>query len=68
MKIEDEIKGRFRNDYHRAIINLTYTVNQLGYQLMQSIKAHGLTEPQYNVLRVLRGFRSEGSISINFIK
>ena len=35
---------------------------------MQSLKAHGLTEPQYNVLRVLRGFRSEGSISINFIK
>ncbi|MCX6303579.1 MAG: MarR family transcriptional regulator [Bacteroidetes bacterium] len=68
MKIDDEIKGRFRNDYHRGIINLTYTVNQLGYQLMQSIKAHGLTEPQYNVLRVLRGFRKEGPISINFIK
>ena len=68
MKIDDEIKGRFRNEYHRGMINLTYTVNQLGYQLMQSIKAHGLTEPQYNVLRVLRGFRKEGPISINFIK
>ena len=50
------------------MINLTYTVNQLSYQFMQSIKAHGLTEPQYNVLRVLRGFRSEGRISISFIK
>lgn len=68
MKIEDEIKGRFRNEYHKGVINLTYTVNQLSYQLMQSIKAHGLTEPQYNVLRVLRGFRSERPISINFIK
>ena len=68
MKIEDEIKGRFRNEYHKGMINLTYTVNKLGYQLMQTIRAHGLTEPQYNVLRVLRGFRNEGPISIGFIK
>ncbi len=68
MRIEDEIKGRFRNEYHKGLINLIYTVNQLSYLLMQSLKAHGLTEPQYNVLRVLRGFRSEGSVSINFIK
>ena len=68
MKIEEEIKGRFRNEYHKGLINMTYTVNQLNYQLMQSIKAHGLTESQYNVFRVLRGFRNEGPISINFIK
>jgi len=68
MNIEDEIKGRFRNEYHRGIINLTYTVNQLSYQLKQTLKVHGLTEAQYNVLRVLRGFRREGPISINFIK
>jgi DNA-binding MarR family transcriptional regulator len=68
VKIEEEIKGRFRNEYHKGLINMTYTVNQLNYQLMQSIKAHGLTESQYNVLRVLRGFRNEGPISINFIK
>ncbi len=68
MKIEDEIKGRFRNEYHKGIINLTYTVNQLSYQLRQSLKEHGISEPQYNVLRVLRGCRSEGPISINFLK
>ncbi|MEI7664268.1 MAG: MarR family transcriptional regulator [Bacteroidota bacterium] len=68
MKIEDEIKGRFRNEYHRGMINLTYTVNQLSYRFMQHIKEHGLTEPQYNVLRVLRGFRGEGPISVGFIK
>ncbi len=68
MKIEDEIKGRFRNEYHKGMINLVYTVNQLGYQFMLTIKAHGLTEPQYNVLRVLRGFRSDGPVSINFLK
>ena len=68
MQIEDEIKGRFRNEYHKGMINLVYTVNQLGYRFMQTLKAHGLSEPQYNVLRVLRGFRSEGPVSINFLK
>ena len=68
MGIEEEITGRFRNEYHKGIINLIYTVNQLKYQMMHYLKAHGLTEPQYNVLRVIRGFRSEGPISINFLK
>jgi DNA-binding MarR family transcriptional regulator len=68
MKIEEEIKGRFRNEYHKGLINLVYTVNQLSYQLRQTLREHGLTEPQYNVLRVIRGFRSEGPVSINFIR
>jgi DNA-binding MarR family transcriptional regulator len=68
MKIDDEIRGRFRNHYHRALINLVFTANQMSYRLRQTLKVHGLSEPQYNVLRVLRGFRSEKPLSINFIK
>ena len=68
MKIEDELKGRFRNDYHKGMINLTYTVKQLSYDFQQELKKHGLTEPQYNILKILRGFRSEGPISLGFIK
>lgn len=68
MKIEDEIKGRFRNEYHKGAINLTYTVKQLTYHFLQSLKKHGLSEPQYNILRVLRGFSSEGPASIGFLK
>ncbi len=68
MKIEDEIKGRFRNEYHKGLINLTYTAKQLSYEFYQSLKKHGLAEQQYNVLRILRGFRSEAPLSINFIK
>ncbi len=66
--IDEELKGRFRNDYHRGIINMTFTLNQLKYQFLQHLKKHGLTEPQYNVLRVLRGFRAEGAVSIGFLK
>ena len=68
MKIEDELKGRFRNEYHKGLINLTYTCKQLSFKFYQSLKKHGLAEPQYNVLRVLRGFRSEVPLSIGFIK
>ncbi len=68
MKIEDEIKGRFRNEDHKGAINLIFTVKQLGYRFLQSLKKYQLTEPQYNILRVLRGFRSEGPASINFLK
>jgi DNA-binding MarR family transcriptional regulator len=67
MKIEDEIKGRFRNDFHKGIINLIFTTNQLNHGFLQVVKKHGLSIQQYNVLRVLRGFRSQPS-SIGFIK
>ena len=68
MKIEDELKGRFRNERHKALINLTFTEKQLTYSMLQVLKKHGLTEPQYNILRVLRGFRSKGPSSIGFLK
>lgn len=68
MKIEEELKGWFRNEYHKGLINIAYTSKQLGYSFVQSLKKHGLAEQQYNVLRILRGFRSEAPLSIGFIK
>jgi len=35
---------------------------------LSSLKKHEITEQQYNVLRILRGFRSEAPLSIGFIK
>lgn len=68
MKIEDELKGRFRNEYHKGFINLAYTTKQLSYKFFETLRKQDITEPQYNILRVLRGFRSEGPLSIGFIK
>jgi MarR family transcriptional regulator, multiple gene regulator MgrA len=68
MSLEDEIKGRFRNDYHKGLINLVYTTRQLSYEFFQTLKIHGIAEQQYNVLRILRGFLSESPLSIGFIK
>lgn len=68
MGIDEEIDGRFRNEYHRGIINLIYTVNQLNYQFYQFLKSHRLTPQQYNTLKILRGFRNKAPLSIGFIK
>jgi DNA-binding MarR family transcriptional regulator len=68
MSIEEDLKGRFRNEYHKGLINMNFTMKLLGYEFIQSLKKHGITEQQYNVLRILRGFRSESALSIGFIK
>lgn len=68
MSLEEELKGRFRNDYHKGLINLTYTTRLLNYGFLQTLKKHEITEQQYNALRILRGFRSHGALSIGFIK
>lgn len=67
MKIEDEIDGRFRNEYHKGLINLIYTTNQLHHDFLLSLKRHGLTSQQYNILKVLRGFGNEPR-SLDFLR
>jgi DNA-binding MarR family transcriptional regulator len=68
ISIDEEIKGRFRNTYHKGLINLIYTAKQVSYKFVQSLKKHNITEQQYNVLRILRGFQAEGPLTIGFIK
>ena len=67
MKLEDEIKSKFRDDYHKALVNLYYTNNVIGEQFFKMLKEFGLAVPQYNVLRILRE-EAPDSVSIGFIK
>ena len=55
MRLEDEIKSSFRNEYHKALVNLYYTNSLIGQKFFKLIKKHGLAAPQFNVLRILRG-------------
>jgi len=68
MSIEDELKGRFRNEYHKGLINLHFTSKLLIYSFEKTLKQHKITELQYNILKVLRGNISEGPLSIGFLK
>jgi DNA-binding MarR family transcriptional regulator len=54
MKIEEEIKGIFRNEYHKARINIYYTNSYLCNKFLKLVEKHTLTPTQYNILRILR--------------
>ncbi|RTQ46233.1 MarR family transcriptional regulator [Hymenobacter gummosus] len=56
MKLEDEIQQRaFKNAYQKAHLNVVFTAGWLQQRLAAAFKPYGLTLPQYNVLRILRG-------------
>lgn len=56
MRIEDEIKQPiFRDEFQKAYINLVYTAGWLQLRQAAAFKPFGLTLPQFNILRILRG-------------
>lgn len=56
MGIAEEIKQtRFKSEYSKAIINIIYTNSWLHQKHLEVFKEHGLTTPQFNILRILRG-------------
>src|SRR5450432_3517154 len=61
-KLAEEIKQRrpFESLEAEAILNLQRTTDQIRRKAQQTFKAHGLTAPQYNVLRILRGAQPAG--------
>lgn len=56
MKIEEEIKQtKFRNPHHKAALNLIYTASWLAGRHQDFFKPFGITNQQFNILRILRG-------------
>lgn len=56
MKLEQAIKSsNFRNEMHKAGLNILYTAWWLKTLTSKELKAYGLTHEQYNVLRILKG-------------
>lgn len=67
MKIEDELKSKFRNEHHKLMVNLLLTSSRLGECFQHTIKDYDITPTQYNVLRILRG-QHQKPVSIGLIK
>ena len=61
MSLEEDIKQgkRFDNVYEKLMVNVMYTNSWLMEQQTAIFKPLGLTVPQYNVLRILRGAHPE---------
>ena len=56
MKLEEELKQtRFRDEYHRAMLNIIYTGGWLELNTSHVLKEYDLSTQQFNVLRILRG-------------
>jgi len=60
MRIEQAINQRkFRDEYHKMVVNLVYTGNWLRDALGANLKAYGLLPQHYNALRIIRGKHPE---------
>lgn len=56
MKIEEEIKQlKFKSSHQKAIINLLFTASWIQTQQQQFFKTFGITNQQFNILRILKG-------------
>jgi DNA-binding MarR family transcriptional regulator len=56
MGIEQDIQQpNFRNEYQKMGINLLFTANWLNEQIGKMLSEEGVTQQQYNILRILRG-------------
>jgi DNA-binding MarR family transcriptional regulator len=60
VKLEQAIKSnKFRNEVHKAGLNILYTAWWLKTTMSKELKEYGLTHEQYNVLRILKGRHPE---------
>lgn len=55
MGIEKEIsKNYFRNERHKALVNIIFTSNWITERIKQFLKDEDITPQQYNILRILQ--------------
>ena len=62
LNLQDELGKRNPFDAleQEAYLNLVRTANRIAIEFRRLFKTHGLTEPQYNVLRILAGAGDTG--------
>ncbi|PKR81680.1 MarR family transcriptional regulator [Brumimicrobium salinarum] len=65
-KIEEIVSPNFKNEIHKAVINIRYTSNYIGLLYNNQLNKFDLTLAQFNILRILRG--SDEKLSIKTIK
>lgn len=68
MEISQETNTRFKSAKHKVIVNIRYTSNWMSNQQNAYMSKFDLTMPQFNILRILRGAKPQGPISVNTVK
>ncbi len=66
--IEEVIKQEkpFETENQRALINLIYTCNYVSDLMNQKFETYGISQKQYNVLRIIKGAKE--SVSTSYIR
>jgi DNA-binding MarR family transcriptional regulator len=67
MEIDQEIQSRFRNERHRAGVNLIFTSNWYTDKVSAVFRNNQLTMQQFNILRILRG-ATPNPVSVKYIR
>lgn len=67
MKIDDEVKGKFRNEYHKLAVNILFTNGWLMSIHTLIFKPFKITPNQFNILRILRG-QHPNPVTVNLLK
>ncbi|WP_448528172.1 MarR family winged helix-turn-helix transcriptional regulator [Raineya sp.] len=65
--IEEAIQSRFRNEQHKALVNILYTAKFIENKVQEHIKPYQITMQQYNILRIVRGAGGK-PVSLKYIK
>ncbi len=53
--IDSEIKSKFASEQHRLMTNIVFTANWVQHAFNEDLKPFGISQQQYNMLRILRG-------------
>ncbi len=61
-----DINSSFPSEHVKALINIKYTANYLDQIGSAMLKPYQISEPQYNILRILRG--AGKAITVNKVK
>ena len=61
-----DINSSFPSEHVKALINIKYTANYLDQIGSAMLKPYEISEPQYNILRILRG--AGKAITVNQVK
>jgi MarR family transcriptional regulator, 2-MHQ and catechol-resistance regulon repressor len=64
MKIDELVNAKFKDDHHKAIVNIRYTSNWIGNFYNTQLVEFDITLPQFNILRILRGAKQKLSIKV----
>jgi DNA-binding MarR family transcriptional regulator len=69
-RLQRELKQRkpFRSVGHEATVGLLRTADVVRRRWTEALEPHGMTAPQYNVLRILRGAGREGLCTLEVAK